>query len=96
MPSQDRPHVIAAAQSILDQGGWCVLEVCTDVPRQCWEARVVIFDRVADAVADAVAKEINYEPSYDARLTGCDRRTLRPDAGMGAHLCYVSAQPAHA
>ncbi len=88
--------MIAAAQSILDEGGWCVFEVCTDVPRQRWEARVVILNPLADAVADAVAEEINREPLYDARLTGCDRRTLRPAYDMGAHLCYVAEQPAHA
>ncbi len=70
-----------------------MFEVCTDVPRQRWEARVPIFDLVADAVADAVAEQIGYEPFYDARLTGCDRRTRRPDADMGAHLCYVAQQP---
>lgn len=29
-----------------------MFEVCTDVPGQCWEARVVIFDLVAEAVAE--------------------------------------------
>jgi signal-transduction protein with cAMP-binding, CBS, and nucleotidyltransferase domain len=71
-------------------------EVCTNVPRQRWEARVVILNPFADAVADAVAEEINREPLYDARLTGCDRRTLRRADEMGAHLCYVAEQPAHA
>jgi CBS domain-containing protein len=96
VPLRDRSRVIAAAQSILDQGGWCVFEVCTDVPRQRWEARVLIFDLVADAVADAVAEQIGYEPYYDARLTGCDRCMLQPDAAMGAHLCYLAEQPAEA
>ena len=96
MPPHDRSLVIAAAQSILEQGGWCVFEVCTDVPGQRWEARVVIFNLLADSVADAVVEEIEYEPCNDARLTGCDRRTLRPDPEMGAHLCYVAEQPAQA
>lgn len=73
-----------------------MLEVCTDVPGQCWEARVVMFHLLADAVADAVAEEIDSDPFYDARLTGCDRSMLRPDADMGAHLCYVAEQPAPA
>jgi hypothetical protein len=85
---------VDAAQSILDQGGWCVLEVCTDVPRQHWEARVLIFDRVAEAVADADAEEIAYEPEYDVRLTGCDLRTLGPEPGLGAHLVYLADAPA--
>jgi CBS domain-containing protein len=96
VPPHDRSRVIAAAQSILDQGGWCVFEVCANIPAQSWEARVVIFDLVAGGVADAVASEIDREPFYDARLTGCDRRMLRPDADMGAHLCYVAEQSAEA
>src|ERR1022692_2804962 len=36
----DRFQAVAGAQSILEQGGWCVLEVCVDVPMQCWEGRV--------------------------------------------------------
>jgi len=30
----ERSHIVSAAQSILDQGGWCVVEVCMDVPGQ--------------------------------------------------------------
>jgi CBS domain-containing protein len=86
----DRFQAVAGAQSILEQGGWCVLEVCVDVPMQCWEGRVVIFSHDAEAVADNVAREIMYESGRDARLSGCDRRTLRPDPAMGAHLCYVA------
>jgi CBS domain-containing protein len=89
----ERSRVAGAAQTILDRGGWCVLEVCLDVRRQQWEARVVIFDLAAEAVADTVAQELRYDPGLDARLTGCDRRTLHPDAGMGAHLIYVAAIP---
>jgi CBS domain-containing protein len=96
VPPHDRSRVVAAAQSILDQGGWCVFEVCTDVPRQRWEARVLIFVLLADGVADAVAEQLDYEPFHDARLTGCDRRTLCPQADMGAYLCYVAERPAQA
>jgi CBS domain-containing protein len=90
----DRSRAVAGAQAILDQGGWCVLEVCVDVPAQAWEARVVIFDRVAEAVADTVAEEIKYDSGLDARLSGCDRRTLRPTSAMGAFLCHVADPPA--
>ncbi len=86
----DRSSVIAAAQAILEQGGWCVLELCTDVPRQRWDAQVLIFDLDADAVAGAVAEEILLEPAHDARITGCDRHTLQPEPGMGAYLCYLA------
>ena len=89
----ERSRIVEAAQSILDLGGWCLLEVCTDVPRQHWEGRVLIFDRTAEAVADAVEEEIAYEPQHDARLTGCDRRTLGPNASMGAHLVYLTDAP---
>jgi hypothetical protein len=50
----ERQRVIAAADRILAQGGWCVLERCVEVPVQCWVARGIIFDLVADAVADSV------------------------------------------
>ena len=96
MSGYERSRAVAAAQAIIDQGGWCVLEVCVDVPSQRWEARVLIFDLTAEAVADTVADEIMYEPERDARLSGCDRRTLRPDPAMGAHLCYVAEHPAPA
>jgi hypothetical protein len=86
----DRPPVVRAAQSILEQGGWCVLEACVDIPSQEWETRVLIFDLVPEAVADAVIAELVDEPEHDARLTGCDRRTLCPDPSMGAHLCYLA------
>ena len=90
MPGYQRLPVVQAAQAILDHGGWCVYEVCLDVPGQRWEARALIFDLLADAVADAVEAEIMLEPDRDARLTGCDRSTLVPVAGLGSYLCYVS------
>ncbi len=96
MHGYDRSRTVSAARSILAQGGWCVLEVCVDVAQQRWEGRVVIFDLTPEAVADAVAAEIDYEPEKDARLTGCNRRTLQPDGGMGSHLCYVVSTPASA
>jgi CBS domain-containing protein len=89
----ERTTVLAAAQAILDQGGWCVLELCTDVPGQHWDAQVLIFDLAAEAVADAVAEEITLEPAHDARITGCHRRTLQPEPAMGAYLCYLAEAP---
>lgn len=68
-------------------------EVCLDVPAQRWEARALIFDLQADAVADAIEAEIEAEPEHDARITGCDRRTLAPAPEMDAHLCYVASAP---
>ncbi len=91
-----RSALISAARAILDQGGWCVLELCTDVPRQQWDAQVLVFDLDAEAVADAVAEEIGLQPTQDARITGCDRRTLQPDPAMGAYLCYLAEPPASA
>jgi CBS domain-containing protein len=86
--------VIAAAQAILDQGCWCVLEICSDVPSQRWDAELLIFNLVAGAVADVVEEEIAQEPGQDARLTGCDRATLHPVPEIGAHLCYLGELPA--
>ncbi|HEY8764064.1 MAG TPA: CBS domain-containing protein [Solirubrobacteraceae bacterium] len=94
MLGYDRSRAVAGAQSILDQGGWCMLELCVDVPAQRWEPRVVIFGGVAESVADRVADEVSYDAGLDARLSGCDRRTLRPIPGMGASLCYVADIPA--
>jgi hypothetical protein len=86
----DRAQTINAAQRILDQRGWCLYEVCLDVPNQVWEPQILIFDIAAEAVADTVEAEISAEPDYDARLSGCDRCTLRPVAAMGAYLCYLA------
>jgi CBS domain-containing protein len=90
--------VTAAAQSILDRGGWCVCEVCVDVPAQLWEPRALICHRDSEAIADAIETEIAEEPGLDARITGCDRTTLRVEPALGAHLCYLadieSAAPA--
>jgi CBS domain-containing protein len=85
-----RDLAVRAAESILSGRGWCVLEVCVDVPSQLWQARIVIFDLVAESVADAVQDELELEPMLDARLTGCDRRTLKPDPDLGAFLVYLA------
>jgi hypothetical protein len=87
----DRSVAVSAAQAILEKGGWCVVEACLDVPRQVWEARILILDRQPEGVADAVAEEIDLDPGHDARLTGCDRWTLAPDPEMGARLCYLAS-----
>lgn len=94
MATYDRAAALAGAEQILEQDGWCVYEVCLDVSRQDWVARVVIFDVAAEAVAAAVEDEIGFEPEHDARLTGADRRTLQPLEAMGQHLCYLSDAPA--
>ena len=92
----ERERTVAAAQSIISRGGWCVLEVCVDVPTQQWEVCALLFDLVAASVADVVEEEIAFEPDLDVRLTGCDRGTLAPDPGLGASLCYVAGAPASA
>ncbi len=89
-------HARTAAQAILDQGAWCVLEFCVHVPSQRWEARLLIFDLTAEAVADVVSQEIRNEAGRDARLTACDRRTLRPRLDLGAHLCFLAESSASA
>ena len=66
MPAYERSRLVLAAQAILDQGGWCVFEVCLDVPGQHWEARDLIFDLLAEAVADTVEEEIEHEPGTTA------------------------------
>lgn len=70
-----------------------MLELCVDVPTQQWEPRLLVFDEQADAVADAVEVELELEPHRDARLSGCNRRTLVRDPSMGAHLCQVTELP---
>jgi hypothetical protein len=69
------------------------LEVCVDVPGQRWEPRVLMCVRDPGSVADLVSQEIAREPGLDARLGGCDRRTLRPDPTMDSELCNVAASP---
>lgn len=90
MPFYDRSRTVEAAQRILDHRGWCIYEVCVDVAAQKWEPRVVIFARVAEEVADAFEAEIEAEPTHDARLSGCERYTLRPEKSMGAYVCYLA------
>jgi CBS domain-containing protein len=93
MPGYERARVVEAAQAILDRGEGCVFEVCVDVPGQLWESRSMILSRSADEVATAVDEQITIEPGCDARLTGCDRRTLRRSVGADAHLVYVTDIP---
>lgn len=93
MVGYDRPRAIAAAESILAQDGWCVIELCSDLTRHRWEARALIFDLTPEAVADTVEEELEDEPGCDARLTGCSRRTLHPDPRMGAFLCHLAENP---
>jgi CBS domain-containing protein len=90
------PDAIAAAGPILDEGLWCVLEVCLDVPAQRWEPRLIVFQRDAHEVAAAVSAWIAQEPGSDVRLSGCDRSSLRPEPGVPPRLCYVAATPAPA
>jgi CBS domain-containing protein len=90
MTGYARARVVAAAQAILEQGAACVFEVCLDVPAQRWEARSLLLSRSAEAVADAVHGEIAIEPHRDARLAGCDRRTLAPAADVEPRLAYVT------
>ena len=94
MVGYDRSRAIAAAKSILAQGGWCVLEFSTDVARQRWEARMLMFDLTPEAVADTVAEEFGDEPECDARLTGCNRGTLQPDPRMGAYPVLLGEESA--
>jgi CBS domain-containing protein len=89
----ERSRAAAAARLVLDRGGWCLLELCVDVPRQRWEPRVLICERDPEAVAVAIESEIARQPQLDARVTGCDRRTLKPDPALGSQLCYVAATP---
>jgi hypothetical protein len=90
MAQFDRSSALAAARRILEQGGWCVYEARPAAPASHWEARAVLFDLVPEAAVAALEDEIAVEPEHDARLTGCDRRTLAPAPGMGAHPCYVA------
>ncbi len=89
MPGYERARVVTAAQAILDRGEGCFLEVCLDVPAQLWESRSLILNRSAEAVASAVEQQLTIEAGRDARLTGCDRRTLRRSTGE-VHLVYVA------
>jgi hypothetical protein len=93
VPRYERERTVEAARSIIDGGGWCVVEACVDVPSQQWEVCALVFDLVPESVADLVQEEIEFEPGLDVRLTGCDRRTLRPEPGLGAALCYLADTP---
>ena len=93
VPAYERERTVAAARSIIDRGGWCVVEACVDVPSQQWEVWALIFDLVPERVADLVEEEVEFEPYLDVRLTGCDRSTLQPDTTLGTALCYLADAP---
>lgn len=86
-----RPDVVAAAQSIIDGGGWCGVERRVGTANQRWETRLLVCDHAPDVVADALAEEIGYEPGSDARLAGYDRRTLVRNDAIATAVCYVAA-----
>jgi hypothetical protein len=92
----ERSRIFEAARRILDRRGWCLYEVCVDVPAQRWETRALLLDLTAEGVAAACEAEIELEPEYDARLTGVDRRTFLPLPGIGPHLVYLSERPGYA
>jgi hypothetical protein len=93
MDARRRRRYVAAARFVLEQGGWCVLEACVDVPRQQWDPRLLICERDPEAVADACLVEIERDPQRDARLAGRHRRTLRSEPDMGAELLHVADLP---
>jgi CBS domain-containing protein len=90
MPGYERDRVLQAAQAILDRGEGCMFEVCVNVPAQRWEGRSLILNWSAEEVAAAVQGEIAIEPDLDARLSGCDRRTLARSDGGEPDLVYVA------
>ncbi|MEA2254303.1 MAG: hypothetical protein QOG35_348 [Solirubrobacteraceae bacterium] len=92
--SCDLEAIARAAGPILDEGLWCVLEVCLDVPAQRWEPRLIVFRRDRREVAAAVGAWVAQEPDRDVRLSACDRSSLRPEPGVPPRLCYVAATPA--
>jgi CBS domain-containing protein len=93
MPMIARERIIAAARRLLDEGAWCMYEVCVDVPGQRWEPQALILKPGPAEVADAVEREIAYEPYRDARLRGCDRGTLAALPELGECLCYLAEMP---
>lgn len=88
-----RSEVVSAAQAVIDAGGWCVLELCIDVPTQRWEPRLLVCNERADDVAEAVGIELVLDPACDARISGYNRCTLLREPAMGAHLCRVTELP---
>ncbi len=85
-----REAVSAAAEEILAAGYWCVVESCSDVPRQIWDRRLVVFRRDGEAVAEVASEWVDAMPHLDARLSGCCRATLRTAPGAPRHLFYLS------
>lgn len=86
----DPAPVLAGAQAILDARLWCVVEVCTDVPAQTWEPRLLVCRDDAEVVATAADDWFRQEPEHDVRLAGYTRDTLRRVDGAPAPLCHVA------
>ena len=95
MPVNARPDAAAvptcayAAREIVDAGLWCTVELCTDVPAQAWEPRLVICRTDLGEVLEAVEGWIHDVPECDARIAGYTRGTLRRVADAPVALCHV-------
>ncbi|HEX7300471.1 MAG TPA: hypothetical protein VF257_15850 [Solirubrobacteraceae bacterium] len=76
--------------ALVDAGLWCVIEVCTDVPAQRWEPRLVLFLTDAVALVREVAAWIEDVPMWDARVAGYARDALRRDEAAPTALCHVA------
>ena len=88
------PSCAEAAREIIQAGLWCTVEICTDVPAQVWEPRLVICRTDPDGVLEAVEGWVADVPEHDVRLAGYARRTLRRTVGSPIALCHVAVSAA--
>jgi len=60
-------------RAIVEAGLWCAVEICTDVPAQRWEPRLLLCLGDDIAVLAEIADWIVDVPMWDARVAGYTR-----------------------
>lgn len=84
-----REPALRSVRAFLEAGAWCALELCSDIPAQRWQPRLIVCDGRPSFVVDAIAQELDREPNADARITAYHRARLEALPGIPSHLCQV-------
>jgi hypothetical protein len=77
-------------RAIVDAGLWCVVEICTDVPAQRWEPRLMLCLTDVVALLREIVGWIEDVPMWDVRIAGYEREALWRDEAAPTALCHVA------
>jgi hypothetical protein len=80
------------ARAIVAEGMWCVIEACTDIADQRWEAALLICSTEEEAVTRELAAWIADFPAQDLRICGYTRDSLRRVDHSPRAICYLAGQ----